>query len=519
MSSLALQLSGLRPLEILRLQVGAVTTTLLYLFFIDFSLYHRADPDYWWHLRTGQIIVQEHVIPRHDQFSFTVAGSSWIPAEWLSEAIIYSLDRLVGYFGTALIFAAIAALSLAVIHRLLLRLEVPRRATLLLVGLAGLASVPYWAVRPQVFTFLFVAIFLRALFLRYREGRGHLWYLPLLMLPWANLHGGFILGLLLLAVFAVSLIVDRALSGQEVDLREPVVVLFASLAIVAINPAGVNLLPETLNSLLPGQAGLGFIAEWRTPNFHLPYHWPLVAGLALLAVTGLRRKQNAFPVMLAVLFVALALHASRGQPLFALVMPILVGERWLEARGQEKAREPGAGGIVWANWAMLVTALAVFALFFFPRTTAGEAGRDAPVAGYPEDAAQYVLQNHAPARVFNFYDWGGYLIHAWYPQQKVFVDGRSYMYGSEFLEDYTRAYRLQERWDQILDKYAIELALIESDSPLANALRLHPRWEETFRGGEAAVFVRSASPREASAGQGPAPSPAVDGQRRQADLR
>ena len=500
MARLALELSVRRPWALPRLHVRAVSIALLYLLFIGVSLYHGTDPDYWWHLRTGQIIVQEHVIPRHDLFSFTMAGSRWVTHEWLSEAVIYSLDTLVGYLGTSLIFAGVGALSLAVIHRLLLRLGLSGRFTLLLVGLAGLLSIPYWTVRPQVFTFLFAAIFLRALFLRYREGRGHLWYLPALMLVWVNLHGGFVLGLLLLVAFAVSLLVDRLLLRQKVGLREPLVVLLACLGVVFINPNGPDLFPYLASYLPSGGGGRSLIAEWQAPNFQLAFHWPLMAGLVVLALTGVRRRQGVFPVVLAVLFVAMALQAARSQPLFALVLPILVAERWMEARAQEKPKESesSAGGIVWLNWALLIAVVAAFALVLVPPTPAGRAGRDAPVAGYPEDAAQYVLQNYAPTRLFNSYNWGGYLIQAWYPRQKVFVDGRADMYGTEFLEeDYAEVAGLHERWDEVLDKYAIDLVLIESNSPLASALRVDRRWEEVFQGSEATVFVRSASLQEA----------------------
>jgi hypothetical protein len=316
------------------------------------------------------------------------------------------------------------------------------------------------------------------------------------MLIWANLHLGFVLGLALVASLVVSLSVDRFILHQDVDLREPLVVLAACVGAAVINPNGPNLLVYPVTYMLPGDASHNLIAEWQTPNFHLPLHWPLLAGLAVLAVTGVNRWWGVLPAVLAVPLVVMALEASRNQPIFALALPALVGECWTKERVQDNTKHTAPGGVVWANWLLLATAISVFAVVLVPRTPTAQAGWDAPSDGYPVDAAQYVLRNYAPTRVFNSYNYGGYLIYAWYPQQKVFVDGRSDMYGARLLQDYSKVARLAQGWDQILDKYAIDVVLIERDSALASALRVDGRWEEDFHGTDASVFVRSPSPEE-----------------------
>jgi hypothetical protein len=473
-----------------------VTTVVLYLVLIGVSLSHGTDPDYWWHWATGRIIVQDHTIPGHDLFSWTMNGVTWTTHEWLSEAIIYSLVRLLGYAGTALLFSVAGALALVVVHRLVLRLGVSSRLALLLVALAGLASVPAWTVRPQVLSFFFTAVFLRAVFLRYREGRGHLWYLPLLTIVWANLHLGFVVGLGVLFALNASLVVDRLLLRRDAALAEPFLVFMACFGVAIANPSGVDLLAYPATYLLPGDASRSLVSEWQAPDFHLALHWPLMAGLILLAVTGVDHRRGVLPVLVAVLFTFMALNASRSQPLFALVLPVLLGERWAMGRSQENMNRHIPAGFLCANWLILIAIISVFAVGLFPRTTAVQAGRDAPLNGYPQDAARYVLRNYTDARVFNSYNYGGYLIYAWYPQQRVFVDGRSDMYGAELLNDYSKVTRLSEGWDQILDRYAIDLVLIESNSPLASALRVDPRWQEDFRGTEASVFVRPQSGRQ-----------------------
>lgn len=482
------------------LQARTLGTALLYLGLFCISLLQFTDPDFWWHLRTGQLIVETRSIPHADPFSFTAEGSRWVTHEWLSEVIIYGVDGAVGYVGNAVLFSGLALAALLVMHRLVLRLGLGELPALVLVALAGTIALPYWTVRPQAFTWLLTAVFVYTLYRQYREGQGPLWHLPLLMILWANLHGGYVIGLVLLGLWLASLVAERAIWHEHRDLRGPALVSGACLVATLANPNGLALLSYPLTYLAAGNASLNLITEWQSPNFHEALHLPLAAGIVLLALVGVvGGRRNVFRVGLALLFTFFALQSSRHQPLFALVLVLVVGdvlqERWWWARQGERAE--GSGGPPALNWAILATALVVAAAAV-PQLPEAQVHREPITSGtpaYPVEGAAFVRRHYPEARMFNEYTWGGYLIHELYPEQQVFIDGRPDMYGDEFVEDYIRVISLESDWRDILARHEVDLAIIERDSALATVLQDRWDWELAFSGPVEAVFVRSGSAR------------------------
>ncbi|HEU5422416.1 MAG TPA: hypothetical protein VFU72_02650, partial [Nitrolancea sp.] len=174
------------------------------------ALLKTTDPDYWWHLRTGQLIAQTHSVPTVDSYSFTANGKSWLAHEWLSELIIYGLDQAGGYALSILVFLAVAAGALWLGFRTALALGASRWAALLTFIWATFMFGGFWVVRPQVFSWLFLALFL-AIIVEHRRGKASLWWLVPLTAVWVNLHLGVMFGLAMVAIYAVSLGVERLL--------------------------------------------------------------------------------------------------------------------------------------------------------------------------------------------------------------------------------------------------------------------------------------------------------------------
>lgn len=478
------------------LHVRTLGAALLYLGLFCISLFQFTDPDFWWHLSTGRLIVESRSIPHSDPFSFTAAGSPWITHEWLSEIIIYSVDRAVGYVGNALLFSGIALLSVFVMHRLLLKLSVAELPALGLVALAGTIALPYWTVRPQAFTWLLAAVFLHALYCYFRDGRGLLWHLPPLMLLWANLHAGYATGLILLGLWLAALLAERVVWRQPRELRTPLLVGGACLLAVLVNPSGAALLTYPFTYLMGGNPSLELITEWQSPNFHEPLHLPLAAGIIFLALVGvLGGQRNLFRLGLALLFTFFALQSSRHQPLFALVLMLVAGdvlrERWSWARAGEWS-ERSSGGPSALNWSILAAAVLV-ALVTVPQLPEAQVHREPTTSGspaYPVDGVAFIREHYPDAHMFNDYAWGGYLIHELYPDQRVFIDGRPDMYGDDFVREYVRITSLQSDWQEILARYEVDLAIIEKHSALATVLREHADWDLVFQGPVEAVFGR-----------------------------
>ena len=187
--------------------------------FFAFALVSTTDPDYWWHLRAGQLIVDNGAVPTTDPFSFTAEGKPWVAHEWLSEVVIYGVQSAGGYGLALLLFAAIALGTLLLTYRASLWLGASRKAAVLLFVWAGVMTVPYWTVRPQVFTWFLFAAFITVC-LQHRAGeKNRLWLLPPLMVLWANLHLGYAFGLAVLGAYAFSLAVERYIWKEPRELK------------------------------------------------------------------------------------------------------------------------------------------------------------------------------------------------------------------------------------------------------------------------------------------------------------
>ena len=179
----------------MRFTIRQVFFGLLFISLFLFTLRPIADPDFWWHLRTGELIAQSHTIPHSDPFSFTNSGKPWVAHEWLSELMIYGLYHL-GSFGL-LIFSFSTIITIAFY---LSYLRSPNSSRPYIAGfvllLGALASAPTWGVRPQMVSLLFTSLFLYLLD-RYQQERKLKFLIPIPVLTvfWVNLHAGYLLGL------------------------------------------------------------------------------------------------------------------------------------------------------------------------------------------------------------------------------------------------------------------------------------------------------------------------------------
>jgi hypothetical protein len=465
-------------------------------FFFVAALVGTTDPDYFWHLRTGQIIVDDLAVPTSDPFSFTLEGEHWVAHEWLGEVVIYGLQSLGGYGLALLVFASLALGTLLLTYRTSLRLGVSRGAALLFFVWAGVMTVPYWTVRPQVFTWFLLTVFI-AVCLEHKAGRRNLlWLLPLLTVVWANLHLGVMFGLAVVGVYAFSQAFERAVWKQPVSLKPIVVTLGACVLATLVNPNPIELLLYPLQYIEPGNTNVEFIKEWQSPNFHNLAFAPLaLAFAALLAMGVFGRRRDVFLPLLVLLFGLLTLQSVRNQPLFAIVFMLLASQRASELWGWASATLPPAPPKPHTALNLVLvgvfTGLAVMVVATSPTLQL----RSEPLLDhgiqYPAAGAHFLRDNYPEARMFNHYDWGGYLINELYPR-KVFIDGRSDFYGDELMYDFRTVNTVQPGWQDVLAKYDVEVMLIKDASPLSDRLDAAPEtWVRVFTGDSETVFARA----------------------------
>jgi len=474
------------------------------------------------HLVVGEQILRHGAIPRVDLFSHTMAGAPFVPYEWLAEVSSALAYRLAGLAGTVLLHGAAIAATFALLFAQLRRRGIPVLLALAVAILAGSASALHWLARPHVFTLLGTALS-GALLDDWQAGRcsaRRLWLLPALMAVWANAHGGFLVGLILIAGYAGADVVRAAASSEPGEqaaarqrLRMLIPVALATAGATLLNPAGPGLLGH-VTGYLGKRLLVDRTNEYLSPSFHeLGTAFFLAMLLLCLASFAWSRRRPALHEgMLVIVFTAFGLYSARNIPLFAVVAaPVLAAQlaaaapgtvvapwlvqawRWVEAwlgqRNAAYARIDGrARGHLWPALA-LAGALAIAAAQ--QRSGADPLGIAFDARRMPVAAAAF-LRAHPPAgNGFNELAWGGYLLHELWPAERVFIDGQTDFYGEALAREYLQVVELQAGWQAVLDRYQITWVIYPTDSALTRALAGQAGWQVAYQDGVATVLERA----------------------------
>ena len=455
------------------------------------------DPDVWWHLRTGQLILETHHIPRTDPYSFTKFNTPWTDHEWLTQVIIYATYHVTGWAGLMVEFAFVTALTYGLVF-----LRSPGRPFIAgaITTWGAVASIPSWGVRPQTLTLLLASLFLFLLDRSFKRPEV-LWWLPLLMLFWVNLHAGYALGIALLILYLLGKGLDLAFGeSQSSDsarwFREAGLVAFLCVAVVPLNPYGPRLYSypfETLRS----PAMMANITEWLSPNFHQGKHLPLL--LLVLAVLGLAalspKKLQPLQLLLLCATLFAALRSVRHIPIFVLVaVPIVSGmlDSWVRERFGQKVfgdqpRSLHLSKLIFNL--LLVLGMVCFAGLRLRYVISHQPAVEAHE--FPKDGVSFLAKNQLPGPLLNHYNWGGYFIWKLYPEDQVFIDGRADVYGDAFMNAFAASYYLRSpSWRELLERWNIRTLALPPDSPLISALQNDRGWKTAFSDHQIVILTR-----------------------------
>jgi hypothetical protein len=463
------------------------------------------DTDTWWHLRSGETTLEDGAILNEDIFSFTRDGENWVNHSWGAQIILYGMYRLTGggddpagtgTVGLALYTAFLATASMVLLFRLSSG-TVYTRMFVLVLGAATAAV--FWSPRPQMFSFFFGTVTLYVLYMyRYRQ-IDRLWALPVLMVLWVNLHAGFAIGFIFLFGFIAGEMMGRVLQQENAldwsAIGKLGLVTVVSVLALSINPYGPRMILYPFDTAGIDVLNL-FIQEWRSPDFKIPQTWPFIAMLGLILLLSGRSgaKLNWSELTLIAGTTALALWSARNISTFAIVATPLLARQldaWLQSRGWDIT--PSAKATQQQSRLNLVILVLVFvgAAAQLGTTLAPESVEDIHEELLPVEATAYLQETQPPGPMFNDYNWGGYFIFA-LPDYPVFVDGRTDLYGDEFLQDYIRAILGGEEWERVFDSYDINVIVIQESTALATLLRENPEtWVETYNDDLAVIFERS----------------------------
>jgi hypothetical protein len=450
-----------------------------------------ADPDVWWHLKVGATLLSTHRWPTTDPYSFTAHGFPWIAYEWLGEVLLAAVERVGGLQGLmALDLALAAAIVLALYALATLRCRNSKAAFVACAVSLPLVYLPC-SMRPQMFGYLFLVLTLIALE-RFRQGRpGMLWLLPPLFLVWVNTHGSFVIGLVALAVYGVSGLVNihwgelesRLWTSSERLRLE--VVTFLSLVALTLTPYGTEICLYPLNMFFSQPINVGNIKEWQSMMFGEFFGKLFLALLLsfLLAQVTLRPAWNL--AELALFFagiVAACLHVRFVLVFVPFSVPLLavILARWMPAYEPGRDKYP-------LNALLMVLAIAGM-VWFFPSRAKLESVMEEK---WPVKAVTYLKQHPVPRPMYNTYGYGGYLIWQLDGQNKVFVDGRADLYERVgVLADYLSISRLATTTPFLLDAYNVQSCLIDRDEPLATLLAASPGWRKVYSDKLSVLYVR-----------------------------
>jgi hypothetical protein len=454
------------------------------------------DPDFWWHRRTGQWMLDHGGVPSADPFTYTVAGIRWVDHEYGSQLLLYGLDRIGGLLAVSLFFGAVIWAGFwALLARIRQHACAPVVvAAALLLGAA--AGFPAWGPRPQMFDFLFGAIELYWLERYLNASSRALWFLPALVVLWANVHGGFIFALYFLGVVVLALGIGWLVTRDRSRLLQArSLVVIALLCVVAglLTPNGPALYlvvwQAQFNSVMSN-----FVAEWQSPDFHMVTMAPF--GLMLLLVLGGFgwRRPRLHDALLVVFGAVLALRAWRFIPAFVLVATPLLAWEWSEAWLLLRARLRDSRLRSWRPrraWGYVLLAIvAAIAAAGAGHTLAGQSA--ATAANYPVAAADWLgAHPQLGTRLFNEYSWGAYMTDRFYPDpnRRVFVYGGAGFLGNQLLNDYAEVVNLRRDWRQVLHRYQVDYVLFPPGKPLDAALAASAEWRRVYADSVAVIFV------------------------------
>lgn len=457
------------------------------------------DGDTFWHVKAGMTMLDQGSILTQDIFSHTVSGIPWTAHEWLAEVIMAALHRFGGLQGVALFFFFIAALSFWILFRIARHLTRDWLA-LLWVSTAFAFSMTHLLARPHIFSWLFGVCTLGLLV---KGGRAK-YFLPLLIALWANLHGGFILGLVLQGIFIAGAILDKiCLAGLSQwrnilhSQKHALIILFLSIVASGLNPFGYHLLifPFLVTKTI-FTTGIG---EWLAPDMQreIFFRYYLIAVIFLVSLP--RLQINWTNRLLLVFWINASLAHGRYISMTSVyLVPLLaqIGNQIVDrlplkdrkASRNELRLSPYSGLIATAGLFLILFCSSIYQSPLRPLMAAV-----IPVKSeyHPVAAVNYLNSAPLAGKMFNKYGWGGYLIYALDPSQPVFIDGRADMYGEELFKEYRKVIAIDKDIDMILEKHDVSWVLYPSDTPLVRYLLAGNRWKQIYQDEEASVLLRN----------------------------
>jgi len=463
-----------------------------------------SDADTGWHIRTGQYIIARHSVPTTDLFSFSKPHDAWFAWEWLTDVLYAALFDWTGLKGIVLL----SGLIISAIFSILLRHLLWRGVNLFIaIGLSLIctsAAAVHFHARPHLFTLLFLVT---TLWMVDKDRRSHtraVWLLIPLMVLWTNVHGGFLVMIAVLGLLTAGTAVEVWLfeRWRIKDVWRYGGLTLACALVTVINPYGLGLHRHLLEYLRSDWIR-NMVMEFHSPDFHSEsmLYVEILLFLGILSLPALVRRRKVVEVLWVGYFAHQALASARHIPLFVLIAAPIIGVELNTWWNMWVSRQPRKSivttfdqisvemspGFRWTSGWLLVL---VLVLFLSGSVTWPQ---DFPERWFPVKVAASHAAEIRASRVLAPDQWGDYLIFKGYPEQKVFIDGRSDFYGPDLGKEYLDMVQGRYDWRALMNKYHFDLVLAPVDWPLVSLLKNQADWGVVEDDGKAVLMRKLGS--------------------------
>ena len=458
--------------------------------------------DLWWHLKAGGLILEWGRVPTTDPFSYTAGGRPWIYHSWLGGVILHLVHAAGGQLGLIAAKATLISSALVLGWVAARKRGVEPALAVILVLAAAYQMRSRALTRPYLFSFpLFMVFYLilqgnqsaeaegtrggsRGCEMDWLWGpKGRLLLLPPLMILWANVHGGFLVGILMIGTYGVGEMLAvwgserrasylRSLFFDTPGLRFRALLLTGALTLAAciITPYGAGPLTYPFR-LFSGVEAVHTIEEWRPMSWDLGFgpFWALFILAAVLFPRSLyliyrhtksRRAagQICTDFLLMAGFGLMAIRSVRNLAWFVLLVAPVLGYhlRITRALFYEPPDPDDATRARIHRWSAGLIGL----VLLVQHIGGGSFGFGISRSRLPIHACDYMEEVSVPERLYNIYEWGGYLIWRRWPEHRVFIDGRCLVYGDGLIKGARKIARGKEGWERLLQEYGVRTILI-----------------------------------------------------------
>jgi hypothetical protein len=473
-----------------------------------------SDGDTGWHIRTGEWILQHRAVPTVDLFSFTKPNQAWFAWEWGWDALFALIHHVAGLPGVALANVFLLCLISALLFRLIRRCSENDLLALFFTFVSLAGSSIHWLARPHLFSWLFVLIFSHLILSAGAGKLKALWWLPFLTIAWANIHGAFFVGVLMLLISAageaVGVFVSRKQIAWQLAYSKARPYLFCATGCAAasfINPYTWHLHQHVFSYLRDSKL-LDQIQEYQSISFHhgaaIIFECMLLLGVAS-AVWCFQRARFAAGILVLV-WAHLALLSARNIPIF-----VFIAAPWITCVVQDTlaALKPiplvnklaSAIREIYADLqpmermtrCHLVSLFGVFCMVGLLAAGNPKFEAEFDAESFPEQVIP-LIKAGTSTHIFTFDQWGDYLIYRLYPSTQVFIDGRNDFYGADFVIQCGHLINARYDWEAELKRFGVDTVLLRPNAPLSEALKESRNWKVVFDNGSAILFRATSRP-------------------------